>query len=125
MLSDFPYNDLFEERAIILGRIGNHEKVLAIYVQVLGDVSKAVEYCNSSYNEDDKKCQDVYIVLIRTILSPPTTPPYSGVPLHPSCLVPDIEKVLLILEQNATKIDPHIVLQVRMISKLIIPYNLY
>lgn len=32
----FPNDALFEERAIILGKLGRHEQALAIYVQILG-----------------------------------------------------------------------------------------
>ena len=66
VLVEFPYNDLFEERAIVLGKLGNkHEKVLAIYIQILGDLEKAIDYCSSVYKESDIKDQEVYIILIR------------------------------------------------------------
>lgn len=32
----FPDDALFEERAVILGKLGKHEQVLGIYVQILG-----------------------------------------------------------------------------------------
>jgi Vam6/Vps39-like protein vacuolar protein sorting-associated protein 39 len=32
----FPTDSLFEERAVILGKLGRHEQALAIYVQILG-----------------------------------------------------------------------------------------
>lgn len=32
----FPNDSLFEERALILGKLGRHEQALAIYVQILG-----------------------------------------------------------------------------------------
>lgn len=34
----FPVDSLFEERAVILGKLGRHEQALAIYVQILGNV---------------------------------------------------------------------------------------
>lgn len=37
---------LFEERAIVLGKLGRHEHALAIYMSILKDVSRAVEYCD-------------------------------------------------------------------------------
>jgi hypothetical protein len=112
VLIEFPSNDLFEERAIILGRLGKHEKVLAIFIQILGDFDKAIEYCDLTYDASDAKKCDVYVTLIKTILTPPTTPPYSNVQIHPRCLQPDIETVLDILERNAKKINPHAVLQI-------------
>lgn len=37
VLKNFPENDLFEERAIVLGKLKRHEKVLAIHIQILGN----------------------------------------------------------------------------------------
>ncbi|XP_055540397.1 vam6/Vps39-like protein [Wyeomyia smithii] len=112
VLGEFPYTDLFEARAIILGRLGKHEKVVAIFVQILGDFDKAVDYCDQTYDENDPKSCDVYVTLIKTILTPPVAPPYSDLELHPRCLKPDIETVLTIMERNAKKINPYAVLQI-------------
>ncbi|XP_055613436.1 vam6/Vps39-like protein [Uranotaenia lowii] len=112
VLGDFPYTDLFEARAIILGRLDKHEKVLAIFVQILGDFDKAIEYCDQTYDSYDPKSCDVYVTLIETILTPPTVPPYSDAQFHPRCLNPDIETVLGILEKNAKKINPYAVLPI-------------
>lgn len=38
VLLHFPNDSLFEERAVILGKLGRHEQALAIYVQVLGKI---------------------------------------------------------------------------------------
>lgn len=111
MLKTFPYNDLFEERAIILGKLGIHEKVIAIYLHILGDVDKAAEYCEAVYQADENN-DSIYVLLIRTLLVPPTSPPYSDVPLHPRCLQPNTEFVLGLLQKHATKLNPHAVLQV-------------
>lgn len=117
VLKNFPYDDLFEERAIILGKLGKHEKVLAIYIQILGDVDKAAAYCEEIYQKDDHNV-NVYVTLIRTLLVPPTIPPYTGVALHPRCLQPNVESVLKLLEKHATKFNPHAVLQVRFCKSL-------
>lgn len=37
---------LFEERAIVLGKLGRHEQALAIYLSTLGDVPRAIQYCD-------------------------------------------------------------------------------
>lgn len=111
VLKTFPYNDLFEERAIILGKLGIHEKVIAIYIHILGDVDKAADYCESVYQADENN-DGIYVLLIRTLLVPPTSPPYSDVPLHPRCLQPNTEFVLSLLQKHATKLNPHAVLQV-------------
>lgn len=41
MLSKFPFEDLFEERAILLGRISQHDKALHIYAHKLKDFQAA------------------------------------------------------------------------------------
>lgn len=112
VIKGFPENDLFEERAIILGKLKRHEKVLAIHVQILGDISKAVAYCEEVYKNDSEASKTIFVQLIEILLKPPTTPPYMGVELHPRCLEPNIEVVLDLLEQHATKLDPCTVLQI-------------
>lgn len=112
VLKNFPENDLFEERSIILGKLKRHEKVLSIHVQILGDVPKAVAYCVDVYNTDEEAAKTIFIHLIEILLKPPTTPPYTGVELHPSCLQPNVEAVLDLLEQHATKLNPYAVLQI-------------
>lgn len=113
VLKSFPENDLLEERAIVLGKLKRHEKVLAIHVQILGDIQKAIAYCESVYKDDvDAAAKTIFIQLIRILLNPPTTPPYIGVELHPKCKEPNLEAVLEILELHATKLDPHAVLQI-------------
>lgn len=112
VLKNFPENDLFEERAIILGKLKRHEKVLAIHVQILGDVKKAVDYCEEVYKSDSEAAKTVFIQLIEILLKPPTTPPYIGVELHPRCRDPNVEAVLDLLEQHATKLNPYSVLQI-------------
>ena len=121
-LKTLPSNDLFEERAIILGKLGLHEKVIAIYVQILGDVDKASEYCEQVYQTDTTN-SNIYVLLIRTLLIPPTAAPYSEVELHPRCKEPNIDYVLVLLEQHATKLNAHAVLQVISIKKCV--YRFY
>lgn len=122
VLVDFPYNDLFEERAVVLGKLQKHDKVLAIFIQILGDVKKAIIYCDNVYRTANATSyNDVYIILLKTLICPPTAPPYSEVKLHPSCLQPDVESVLEILDKNAMRINPYNALVVSK-SKNILQY---
>lgn len=59
VLSHFPPNELLEERAIILGRLGKHEEAIAIHVRVLGDVNKAIIYCNKVYESNKEVAKEV------------------------------------------------------------------
>lgn len=43
------WTDLFEERAILLGRLGQHHQALAIYTHVLKDTQAALSYCEKYY----------------------------------------------------------------------------
>lgn len=50
VLVQFPSDCLFEERAIILGRLGRHQQAISIYVNLLNDVPKAIAYCKNVYS---------------------------------------------------------------------------
>ncbi|KAL9890338.1 vacuolar protein sorting 39 isoform 1-T1 [Glossina fuscipes fuscipes] len=102
VLKDFPTNTMLEERALILGRLKKHEKVLAIYIQILGNVKKAAEYCETHYDED----QDIFFILLKTILSPLNQPPYEGIELHKDFLKPNHDVVVDLLNKYAIRIDP-------------------
>lgn len=55
------YNSIgfFEERAIVLGKLGRHEQVLSMYVTVLCDIDRAIEYCNKVYKSKNKDWDQV------------------------------------------------------------------
>lgn len=50
---------MFEERAVILGKLGKHEQVLSIYVMILGDVDRAIQYCNQVYTNQKEGSDEV------------------------------------------------------------------
>ncbi|XP_045499853.1 vam6/Vps39-like protein [Colias croceus] len=106
----FPNDTLFEERAIILGKLGRHEQALAIYVQILGDVERAIRYCDNVWERSNDKNLDVYVILMRILMNPeqttPLTGPLANVTRHPNASVPDLETALGILEKHADKISP-------------------
>lgn len=111
VLKSFPSNDLFEERAIILGKLGIHEKVIAIYLQINGDLQGAADYCERVSSADDSN-DTIYVSLIRALLTVPKVPPYSDAKLHPNCLQPNVDFVLKLLDEHATKINPLAVLKI-------------
>uniref|UniRef100_A0A8L0DPN9 VPS39 subunit of HOPS complex n=1 Tax=Oncorhynchus mykiss TaxID=8022 RepID=A0A8L0DPN9_ONCMY len=71
LISDFPFDGLLEERAVLLGRMGKHEQALYIYVHVLKDTHMAEEFCHRHYDKETDRSQDVYLSLLRMYLSPP------------------------------------------------------
>ncbi|KAH8382910.1 hypothetical protein KR009_005771 [Drosophila setifemur] len=107
VLEDFPTNMLLEERALILGRLKKHDKALAIYIQVLGDVTMATAYAEANYKED----ANIFHTLVKCILIPPTQPLYDGVPLHPDFVEVNRKVTLDLLNTHATKIDPFEIFQ--------------
>ena len=55
---------LHEERALILGKQGSHEKALAIYIFQLHNIDKAEHYCTSLYDEDPENNKTVRLFLV-------------------------------------------------------------
>ncbi|KAI7874387.1 hypothetical protein K492DRAFT_137936 [Lichtheimia hyalospora FSU 10163] len=70
ILPRLPLEDLFEERAILLSRIGQHDQALDIYVYKLKNYSMAEEYCTKIYREDPIKGERMYLTLLRVYLQP-------------------------------------------------------
>lgn len=54
------HDGLFDERAIVMGKIGNHREALIIYVHILNDLQRAEEYCMRHYCRPDNKQLPVY-----------------------------------------------------------------
>ncbi|XP_046488344.1 vam6/Vps39-like protein isoform X1 [Neodiprion pinetum] len=120
VLVHLPFDCLFEERAIILGRLGRHEQAISIYVNLLNDVPKAIQFCSNVYakfegqkNSEKGKNQDgadeVYVTLIKQLLKPDN----EGVLVATGCTPenrrtaqPDLETALELLEEHAAKIEP-------------------
>ncbi|KAG6849265.1 hypothetical protein H0H93_009921 [Arthromyces matolae] len=61
--------DLYEARALLLGRLGRHHQALEIYVYQMQDYLKAEEYCKGVY-ETGTETKDVFLTLLRIYLRP-------------------------------------------------------
>lgn len=109
VLLHFPNDSLFEERAVILGKLGRHEQALCIYVLILGDVQRAIRYCENVSKTTTSSAQDVYVILMSILINPENdtalSGPLSKAPRHPSTATPDLETALSILEKHADKIS--------------------
>ena len=77
-----PVAGLFEERAVVLSKIGSHDKALAIYALDLGSSARAEAYCRAHYAEDREGARDVYLTLLQVYLRPPPAVP--GAPPRPT-----------------------------------------
>ncbi|XP_043251331.1 vam6/Vps39-like protein [Colletes gigas] len=122
ILIHFPFDQLFEERAIILGRLGRHQQVISIYASILNDIQKAVDYCQNVYDKyqktaDKQKQSDdadkVYGMLIQQLLYPHNEVLKTVCnPEIQRTVQPDLEMALEILEKHASRIDPLKVLDI-------------
>ncbi|KAK0495160.1 hypothetical protein EDD18DRAFT_1170925 [Armillaria luteobubalina] len=61
--------DLFEARAILLGRLGRHDQALELYAYRLHDYMKAEEYCKR-YHQAESETSGIYLTLLRIYLQP-------------------------------------------------------
>ncbi|KAH7873389.1 uncharacterized protein C8R40DRAFT_1161652 [Lentinula edodes] len=61
--------DLFEARAILLGKLGRHDQALELYVYRLQDYLKAEEYCKQYY-QAGTATSNVFLTLLRIYLRP-------------------------------------------------------
>ncbi|GBM93122.1 Vam6/Vps39-like protein [Araneus ventricosus] len=97
---------LYDEGAIVLGRLGRHEDALTIYIHILQNYAKAENYCRKNYSKDKPGNQDVYLTLLKLYLPSPENQkvniPFIGYIPPPE---PDIERAINILKQYADEID--------------------
>uniref|UniRef100_A0A1W7RBP8 Vam6/Vps39-like protein-like protein n=1 Tax=Agkistrodon contortrix contortrix TaxID=8713 RepID=A0A1W7RBP8_AGKCO len=105
LISDFPFDGLLEERALLLGRMGNHEQALFIYVHILKDTKIAETYCHKHYDRSKDGSTDVYLSLLRMYLSPPSV--HCLGPIKMELLEPqaNLQAALQVLELHHSKLD--------------------
>ena len=96
-----PISGLFEERAAIMSRLGNHKSVLAIYALDLDNSAKAEEYCRKHVDEDDETRKELYFHLLEVYLKPPESVP--GGPPRPT--EPMLEPALKLLNEHYQRIN--------------------
>ncbi|KAF8975925.1 Vam6/Vps39-like protein [Entomortierella lignicola] len=93
ILSRLPVDGCYEERAILLSRIGQHDQALNIYVHKLKNFHAAEEYCIKNFDSTDPS-KNVYLMLLKVYLRPPNREK------------PMLEPALDILTRHGTHIDP-------------------
>lgn len=116
----------FEERALILGRLKQHDQALALYVNTLKNIPAAEDYCRLYYNSNDETNSQVYLLLFRALVHPnqhphhklqvdPDSTPFgsfrddvseaSTLVNSQSSYQPDVNTAIKILAKYADKID--------------------
>ncbi|KVH92351.1 Citron-like protein [Cynara cardunculus var. scolymus] len=78
MLKRIPADALYEERAILLGKMNQHELALSIYVHKLHLPERALSYCDRVYNtglhqQYGKAQGNIYLILLQIYLNPRKT----------------------------------------------------
>ncbi|KDQ57202.1 hypothetical protein JAAARDRAFT_58670 [Jaapia argillacea MUCL 33604] len=69
LFGQLPTEDLFEARALLLGRLGRHEHALETYVYRLQDYLKAEGYCKRIY-QPGTDTANIFLILLRIYLRP-------------------------------------------------------
>uniref|UniRef100_A0A8D3AA41 VPS39 subunit of HOPS complex n=1 Tax=Scophthalmus maximus TaxID=52904 RepID=A0A8D3AA41_SCOMX len=105
LISDFPFDGLLEERALLLGRMGKHEQALFIYVHILKDTHMAEEYCHRHYNSSVEGKKDVYLSLLRMYLSPPDVHCLGPIKMELSGPQANLRAALQVLELHHSKLN--------------------
>ncbi|XP_040189096.1 vam6/Vps39-like protein [Rana temporaria] len=105
LISDFPFDGLLEERALLLGRMGKHEQALFIYVHILKDTSMAEQHCHKHYDRAKEGNKDVYLSLIRMYLSPPDVHCLGPIKIKLEEPKANIDAALAVLEQHHAKLN--------------------
>ncbi|KAJ8308553.1 hypothetical protein KUTeg_013427 [Tegillarca granosa] len=105
LLTRFPLDGFYEERAILLGRLGRHEQALGIYVHILHDKELAEEYCLNYFERSKEGNKDVYLYLLKMYLQPPA-PSSLGISASQGMIPkPDMNAALKLMNEHASKID--------------------
>ncbi|KAG8694933.1 Vacuolar morphogenesis protein 6 [Ceratobasidium sp. 395] len=89
-----PSEDLYEARAILLGKLGNHQGALEIYVKKMQDYTEAEEYCKRVYQTEPDP-HGVFLTLLKIFLQPTSS-------TTPSLLRPALD----LISRQSPRIDP-------------------
>ncbi|CAJ0565868.1 unnamed protein product, partial [Mesorhabditis spiculigera] len=93
----------YEERALMLGRLGQHEQALTIYTSILHDYEAAEKYCALHYNQ--KTGPQIYLQLFEAFVSP-KDPQIAGLSERQIPIPePNVKQAIRILSRHADKID--------------------
>lgn len=110
---------LCEERAIVVGKMGQHEEALSIFIYFLNNPKRAEEYCLSVYQKKLPNSKDIFFLLLKLYLHPPSS--FSSTQLQRKMSVssasqlssdsslPSINfssKIVRLLNEHGDKIDP-------------------
>lgn len=98
----------YESRALVLGAMGNHKQVLAIYVFQLQDYPKAESYCTKIYTSEENQAEEATTQRppLATYPSTSSKPPLNRSTTEVSKSHPNIFAILLSLYLNPPTPEP-------------------
>ncbi|XP_076960702.1 vacuolar sorting protein 39-like isoform X2 [Bidens hawaiensis] len=75
LLKQIPTDALYEERALLLGRMNQHELALSIYIHKLNLPELALSYCDRLYESEVNRRPEgsIYLILLQVYLNPQRT----------------------------------------------------
>ncbi|KAI0073891.1 hypothetical protein K474DRAFT_1626886 [Panus rudis PR-1116 ss-1] len=96
-----PPEDLYEAKAILLGRLGRHDGALETYVHRLQDFHKAEEYCKRIYDPNGPT-SSIFLTLLRIYLRPNTQ---SSQFSQPSSTTDLLQPALDLISRHSPRLD--------------------
>ncbi|KHN87495.1 Vam6/Vps39-like protein [Toxocara canis] len=105
LLVQLRYDSMYEERAILLGRLKRHEQALAIYTNILRDYKAAENYCKMNYDRHDPENSTVYLILLRMYTQPPDASVLGLMQGEVYHAQPNENEAIRILKEHANAID--------------------
>ncbi|KAM3717889.1 Vacuolar protein sorting-associated protein [Dirofilaria immitis] len=106
LLVQLRHNSLYEERALLLGRLSRHQQALAIYTQILKNYKAAEKYCMNCYESKDPERSKVFLILLQLYTNPPDTS-IVGLMQSDHCqTVPNPGEAVRILKEYSDMFDP-------------------
>ncbi|EMD34098.1 hypothetical protein CERSUDRAFT_141580 [Gelatoporia subvermispora B] len=101
-----PSDDLFEAKAILLGRLGRHDAALEVYVYRLHDYTKAEEYCKRIYTPGpDSPTSSVFLTLLRIYLRPSPSSALSPTSPHAASPSSLLAPALALIRRHGPRLD--------------------
>uniref|UniRef100_A0A1I8EUR0 CNH domain-containing protein n=1 Tax=Wuchereria bancrofti TaxID=6293 RepID=A0A1I8EUR0_WUCBA len=97
---------LYEERALLLGRLKKHQQALAIYTQILKNYKAAEKYCMNCYEPNDPERSKIFLTLLQMYTNPPDTS-IVGLMHSDHCqAIPNPNEAVRILKEHSDVFDP-------------------
>uniref|UniRef100_A0A0R3RRQ7 CNH domain-containing protein n=1 Tax=Elaeophora elaphi TaxID=1147741 RepID=A0A0R3RRQ7_9BILA len=106
LLVQLRHNSLYEERALLLGRLKKHQQALAIYTQILKNYKAAEKYCLDCYEPKDPERSKVFLILLQMYTNPPDTSIVGLMQSDHYQAIPNPDEAVRVLKEHSDMFDP-------------------